>query len=55
MIVEDNYAITIATLSDWFKNITPVSQPTRRKTNQSSYMRLFPRFEQVASHCKESF
>ena len=31
MTVENNYAIAIATLSDWFKNLPPVYQPIRRK------------------------
>ena len=32
MTVERNYAIAIATLSDWFKNLAPVYQPVKKKT-----------------------
>ena len=39
MTVESNYAIAIATLSDWFKNLTPVYQPMRRKTKTGA---IFP-------------
>ena len=35
MTVESNYAVVIATLSDWFKNLVPVFQPMRSKTNSS--------------------
>ena len=31
MTVESNFAIAIATLSYWFKNLAPVYQPMRRK------------------------
>ena len=31
MTVESNYAIVIATLGDWFKNLAPVYQPLRGK------------------------
>ena len=33
--VESDYTIAIATLSDWFKNLQPVFQPIRSKTNLS--------------------
>ena len=32
MTVESNYAIAIATLSDWLKRLAPVFQPMRSKT-----------------------
>ena len=32
MTIESNYAIAIAMLGDWFKNLGPVYQPMRRKT-----------------------
>ena len=32
MAVESNYAIAIATLGDWPKNLAPVLQPTRSNT-----------------------
>ena len=46
MSVDSNYAIAIATLSDWFKKLAPVNQLMRRKgkTNQDLHARLFPRF-----------
>ena len=51
MTVESNYAITIATFSDWFKNLVPVYQPMKRKrktkTNRDLHVRFFPRFEQM--------
>ena len=49
MTVESNYAIAIAALIDWFKNLPPVYQPMERKTktNRDLHVQLFPRFEQV--------
>ena len=35
MTVESNYVITIATLSDWLKRLSPVS--TNEKQNQNQY------------------
>ena len=38
MTVESNYAIAIATRSDWFKNLAPVYQPMtqpKTKTNRN--------------------
>ena len=32
MTVESNYAIAIATLTDWLKNIAPMFHPMRSKT-----------------------
>ena len=42
MTVESNYAIAIATLSDWFKNLAPVYQPmkSKTKTNRNSHARF---------------
>ena len=34
MTVESNYAIAVATLSDWFNSLAPVYQPMRRKIDQ---------------------
>ena len=55
MTVESNYAIAIATRSDWLKNLAPVFQPMRSETNTncSLYARFFPRFEQVTGNCSE--
>ena len=44
-------AIVVATFVDWLKNLVPVFQPMRTKTNRTSYTRFFPRFEQVAGNC----
>ena len=53
--VESNYAIAIATLSDWFKNLAPLYQPMRRitKTNRDLHARFSPRFEKVTWNCYE--
>ena len=49
MTVESNYAIAIATLSDWLKSPALVYQPMRRKTKTNDlHARFFPRFEQVS-------
>ena len=55
MTVEINYAIPIATLSDWLKNFAPVFQPMRNKTktNRTLCGRLFPRREQATGNCEE--
>ena len=48
MTVENNYAIEIATLSDWLKNLAPVfSNQWEAKTNanRTMYARFFPRFK----------
>ena len=47
MTPESNYVIVIATLSDWFKNLTPVHEPIKRKTktNRDLHARFFPRFK----------
>ena len=46
MTVDSNYAIAIATLSDWFKKLAPVNQLMRRKgkTNRDLHARLFRAF-----------
>ena len=46
MTVESNNEILIAivTFRDWSKNIVPVFQPTRSKTNRALYARFFLRF-----------
>ena len=53
MTVESNYAIAIATLRDWFKNLAPVYQPMKKKTETIRLARVifFPRFEQVTWNC----
>ena len=53
MIVESNYVIAIAALSDWLKILAPVFQPMRSKTktNRNMYARFFPRFERVTGNC----
>ena len=38
MIVESNYAIAIATLSDWLKRLAPGFQPMRSKTKTNCTM-----------------
>ena len=49
MTFESNYALTIATLSDWCKNLAPVYQSMRRKTktNRDLHARFFPPFVEV--------
>ena len=49
MTVESNYAIAIATLSDWFKSVAPVFQPVRRKakTNRNLHALFFPYTEML--------
>ena len=32
MTIESNYVIAIAALSDWLKNLAPVYQPLKKKT-----------------------
>ena len=53
MTVENNYAIAIATFSDWLKSVAPVFHPVWYKTgtNRTEYARFLPRFEQVAGNC----
>ena len=46
MTVQSEYAIAIATLSDWLKNLAPFFHLMR--SNLTLCARLFPRFEQVA-------
>ena len=59
MTVESNYAIAIATLSDWLTNLAPVFQPVfqpmrgKTKTNRSLYAQFFLRFEQVTRNNSE--
>ena len=38
MTVESNYAIAIATLSDWLKRLAQVFQPIRSKTKTNRTM-----------------
>ena len=40
MTVESNYAIMIATPSDWLKNLAPGFQAMRSNTNHNLYMQL---------------
>ena len=55
MIVESNYAIAIATLSDWLKNLPPVYEPmkSKTKTNRDLHARFSSRFGQVRWKCYE--
>ena len=50
MTVEKKYAIAIAMLCDWLKNLAPLFQPLRRKTktNRTLYARFFPCFDEIA-------
>ena len=52
MTVESSYAIAIATLSDWLKDLAPEFRPMRSKTktNRTLHARLFPSFEQVTGN-----
>ena len=43
MIAKTTYAIAIATLSGWLKNLAAVFQPMRRK-NQSDFSRALSKF-----------
>ena len=45
--------LPIATLSDWLKDVAPVYQPMRRKTNGDSQARFFPRFKKVVHTLNE--
>ena len=51
MTVQSEYAIAIATLSDWLKNVVPFFQLMR--SNRTLYARLFSRFEQVTGNSLE--
>ena len=55
MTVESNYAIAIATLSDWLKP-APVFQPrtSKAKTNRTLYGRFLPRFGPVTVIARNS-
>ena len=52
MIVDSSYTITIGTLYDCLKNLSPVFQLVRSKlkTNRILKVRLSPRFEQVTGN-----
>ena len=41
MTVETNYAITIATFSDWLKGLVPIFQPSRIEANATLKARFF--------------
>ena len=43
MTAASNYTIAIATFGDWLKNLAPVFQPTRSKTqtNYTFYVQFF--------------
>ena len=54
MTVESNYAIAIATLSDWLKRLAPVFQPmkSKTKTSRTTYARFFPsELQIIARNC----
>ena len=42
MTVESNYAIVIATLSDWLKNLAPVCQPMEKRQPIAASAHDFP-------------
>ena len=41
MTVETNYAITIATFSDWLKGLVPTFQPSKIESNGTLKARFF--------------
>ena len=41
MTVETNYAITIATFSDWLKGLVPTFQPSKIESNATLKARFF--------------
>ena len=47
----NDYAIAIATISDWLKNLAAVFQPmrSRTKTNRTLFARFFPSCVQVVA------
>lgn len=48
MSVESGYVIAITTLSDWLKNVAPVLQPMRCKTNTNlTFSRAFKKFKVI--------
>ena len=49
MTVESNYAIAIATLSDWLKNIAPIFQSMRSKTKIKINRSLEARLSRASS------
>ena len=51
MTVESNYAIAIATLSDWLKRVAFQPMRSKTKTNRTMYTSFFPRFERVTGNC----
>lgn len=52
MTVEINYAITIATFSDWLKDLVPIFQPSKIESNGILQARLFLFFKQVRGRVK---
>ena len=51
LTVESNYMIS--TLSDCLKYIAPVFQSMRSKTDRTSKVVFFPRFQQITGNCQE--
>ena len=56
MKVESNYAIAIATLSDWLKRLAPVFQPMRSKNKTSCtpyafFFRALSELQIIARNC----
>ena len=56
MTVESNYAIAIATLSDWVKRLAPVIQPMRSKTKTNhhrtrDFSRALSEWQIIARSC----
>ena len=52
MTVETNYAITIATFSDWLKDLVPTFQPSKIESNGTLKARFFLFFKQVRGRVK---
>ena len=50
MTVETYYAITIATFSDWLKDLVPIFQPSKIESNRTAQRFLF--FQQVTGRVK---
>ena len=49
MTVKSNYAIAIAMLGDWFKNLGPLYQPMRMKT-KTDFSRALSKLHGIATN-----
>ena len=52
MTVETNYAITIATFSDWLKDLVPIFQPSKIESSRTLQARYFLLLKQVRGRVK---